>query len=229
MKKLYVGKKLYMLLLCFIGVLCLNSCQKQPEELTVGEEDETKIMDKNYIEEGWNYLEDLDSGEIMSWVQEKLDSEYDALFSEYNGSAFQRITPANELSYSPATCPDIIFYKATEEDVHVIAKKMIDEMINPLTNDSSVQSYKIISYSVEDQELIPLKENVWIIPMLNVYYKYTGTDLVTMETYIEHESELLKDDMMPLMRQGSDDAFVYILIEKDGIYRLQRALDMCKR
>ena len=163
----------------------------------------------------------------MKWLQEKMDLEYPSLFSQYNGSTVQRIAAENEVSYSPAVCPDIIFYKSAEEDVYIIVKRMIGEMMEHLANGSSIQPYKIVSYSVEEQELIPLKENIWIIPALNVYYKYTGIDLVTMETYMDAEAELLKDDMMPLMHQGSEEAFVYILVEKDGIYRLQRAMDMC--
>ena len=55
------------------------------------------------------------------------------------------------------------------------------------------------------------------------YYRYEGTDLVTMEQYIEGEPSLkLENGMMPFQRQGSDEVFLYLILQEGDVYRLQR-------
>ena len=57
--------------------------------------------------------------------------------------------------------------------------------------------------------------------------KYEGTGFAgTMEQYINSEPDLCIEGYMPLFRQGSFDEFMYILMEKDGVYRLQRLEDI---
>ena len=197
----------------------------RPITVSVDNNEDDEAFD-DYMNEGISFLNELDDTDIVLWINENFNSTYNDLFSKYNGSIIQRIASEKQLNYSPAVCPDIVYYKTSEKDLNAIVSKMIDEMMLPLTKKDTEQSYQILSYTVEKQEILPFKENVWILPMINVYYRYAGTDLVTLETYIKNESELLKNDMMPLMRQGDDSAFVYILVEKDGVYRLQRALDM---
>ena len=197
----------------------------RPITVSVDNNEDDEAFD-DYMNEGISFLNELDDTDIVLWINENFNSTYNDLFSKYNGSIIQRIASETQLNYSPAVCPDIVYYKTSEKDLNAIVSKMIDEMMLPLTKKDTEQSYQILSYTVEKQEILPFKENVWILPMINVYYRYAGTDLVTLETYIKNESELLKNDMMPLMRQGVDSAFVYILVEKDGVYRLQRALDM---
>lgn len=107
-------------------------------------------------------------------------------------------------------------------------------MITPRMEPSKDRPYTITEYEIEPQEVLPYynymsdigETRVWIVPLLDVYYSYDGVDLVSMEAYVNAESFLLKDGLMPLQRQGSSSVFVFILIEKDGVYRLQRAGDM---
>ena len=153
-------------------------------------------------------------------------------FAAYNGEKLQRITAQSIESYSPALCPDIIFYRAEEgEAIDEILNKMIDAMIQPLTEPSEVRPFTITEYRLEEQAYEIYDENVpgvWILPYLNGYYSYTGTDFVTMETIMENEPELVKDGMVPFLRQGSEEVFVYILMQEGNVYRLQRAQDMAE-
>ena len=60
-----------------------------------------------------------------------------------------------------------------------------------------------------------------MLPYLNGYYKFDGTDLVSYESLLEDYGEYAVNDCVPFMSQGSDSQFWYLLIEKDGVYRLQ--------
>ena len=102
-------------------------------------------------------------------------------------------------------------------------------MITPRMEPSKDRPYTITEYEIEPHEALPYhrgymgETRVWIVPILDVYYSYDGVDLVSMEAYVNAESFLLKDGLMPLQRQGSGSMFIFILIEKDGV---QRAEDM---
>lgn len=148
----------------------------------------------------------------------------DLYFEEYNNQSFQRIVINPPSASSPDISSDIFFSKAnSEETPSDILTKMIDSIIEPYTKEETGFSYVITDYYVEEQRLIPLGEKIWLIPYLNVYMKYAGTGFAgTMEQYINSEPNLCREGYMPLFRQGSSDEFMYILMENDGVYRLQR-------
>lgn len=151
-------------------------------------------------------------------------------FGAYNGDKLQRIAKENPDTYSPAVCSDIIFYEAEEEEeMEDIINKMIGAMIQPLTEPSQVRPFTITEYRLEEQEFYLYDENVsdvWILPYLNGYYSYIGTDFVSMETVVTEEPNKVKDGLIPFMRQGDDEVFAYVLMKEGNVYRLQRAMDM---
>ena len=66
-----------------------------------------------------------------------------------------------------------------------------------------------------------MEEHIWLVPYLNGYYKFDGTDLVSYEYLLEDYGEHAINGCVPFMSQGSHSQFWYLLIEKDGVYRLQ--------
>ena len=184
----------------------------------------------SYAEE---FLAMEDNEGIEAWLDQELGKSLPGLYADYDGTELQRsIIPGREYE-SLATCSDVIFYRAEQkEGVTNILNKMIEAMITPRMEPSKNRPYTITEYEIEPQEALPYymsgigETRVWIVPILDVYYSYDGVDLVSMEAYVNAESFLLKDGLMPLQRQGSGSMFVFILIEKDGVYRLQRAEDM---
>ena len=47
-----------------------------------------------------------------------------------------------------------------------------------------------------------------------------------MDEYTAMEPDLEKNGMMPFQKQADDGEFIFILMEQDGVYRLQRAQNM---
>lgn len=149
-------------------------------------------------------------------------------FAEYNGEKILRIAGTKDDSYSPSTCPDVIFYSADGAVSREGAlATMFEEIMKPLTVKSDTRPFTVTKYALGEQKLIAYedRENMWILPYLNGYYAYEGSDLVSMETVMQHESDI-KDGMVPLMRQGSNGTFQFILVKEGNVYRLQRAVNM---
>ena len=198
--------------------------QTEPTATIVVAEDET-----------WrSYLQDstVAGNDLERWIDEVFIGYSEAgWFDEYNGEKLQRI-PAYEngkeiTSYYPATSPDIIFYQAEKgEDLQTIVKKMISTMIEPLMESSAERSYTITEYVLEGQPMLPIEtKDMWLIKYLDGYHAYEGVQLYgNMEEAMEHVDT--KEGMVPFERQGSGVAFNYILMELNGVYRLQRAQDM---
>lgn len=148
-------------------------------------------------------------------------------FSDYNGEKVQRIAGADDDNYSPATCPDIIFYRANSyETKEEVVNAMFRAIMEPLTEKSASRPFVVTQYSLEEQQIqiYAGEENMWLLPMLNGYYAYTGTDGVTMETALNGGDVI--NGMVPFFRQGSSESFQFILIKEGNVYRLQRAVDM---
>ena len=176
----------------------------------------------------WEYLATLNDGDIEAFLEEGLEESLTGLYADYNGETIQRIVAPGEEGASPATRSDVIFYRPEqEESVSAVVEKMIEAMLTPLTEPSDSRPYTVTDYRIETQELLYYYSNngmeVCILPFLDVYYSYDGIDLVSMEAYRSAEPQLEKDGLMPLQKQGSESVFVFLLLEKDGVYRLQRA------
>lgn len=184
------------------------------------------IGNREYTE-GEKYLQKIDDQELMNWLQKDLEKGKQKMFAKYDGERVQRIVLEEYDSYSLATCSDVVFYRAEQDQQPGdVVKEMIKAMILPLMEPSETRPYTITAYKIEEQRLVPHKDGIWIIPLLDVYYSYEGVDVVTWETHMKNDSEWQKDGLLPLVRQGSEAGFVFVLMEEDGIYRLQRAEDM---
>ncbi|MGN0293531.1 MAG: hypothetical protein ACI4D3_05950 [Lachnospiraceae bacterium] len=197
---------------------------------TLPEAEETSDAENpegRFSAEGAAFLSSLESYDITKWLEEDMDESWTELFEAYNGEQIQRYCVKGDDDYSPAVCPDVIFYRPEQgESPEAIVKKMVDAMLQPLTKPSETRPFTITDYKIADQELIPLEDHVWILPAIEGYYSYEGVDLISMDEYAAAEPDLEQDGMMPFMKQAGDSEFVLILMELDGVYRLQRAQNM---
>ena len=192
-----------------------------------GESSDAERREGRFSAEGAAFLSSLDSYDITKWVEEEMDESWTELFEAYNGEQIQRVCMSEDDNYSPAVCPDVIFYRSEQGEVPEAAvNKMVDAMIQPLTKPSDNRPFTITDYKIVDQELITLEDHVWILPAIDGYYSYEGVDLISMDEYTAMEPDLERDGMMPFMKQASDSEFVLILMDLDGAYRLQRVQNM---
>ena len=168
---------------------------------------------------------------IKTWFETQLSSDYSQWYTEYDGSKLQRIDNCTYGSNIvgcgvPASC-DVIFYRAgAGEDESDALYKMIEKMVQARMVKTDHRPYVITDYSIPEQELIPISENMWLITFLEGYYAYEGSDLGTMQEIIDSGTTVTEDGLIPFMAQGSEGNFYHILIEKDGVYRLERFANM---
>ena len=115
------------------------------------------------------------------------------------------------------------------ENPEGIVVRMTNLMMEPLMTPNDSRPFTITEYVIDEQELVSVGEDIWILPYINGYYSYEGSDIVSMKECLEAEPLLDKNDLIPFMRQGSAENFVYILIKDENVYRLQRAYDMMEQ
>lgn len=154
---------------------------------------------------------------------------FDKWYTQYDGSKLQRIDnyekiPNVKYSGSIPTNDEIIYYRAGEgEDVQDVVYKMIECMVKVRMIPSEDRTCTYIEYKIPEQKIAQIAEHMWFIPFLNGYYAFTGTDLLTMKEYVmSGGTQVTEDGLIPFIAQGSDEQYFHILIEKDGVYRLQR-------
>lgn len=148
-------------------------------------------------------------------------------FEDYNGEKLHRIPGTADDNYSPAICPDIIFYRPDQdEDMEDVVRAMFKAIMEPLTEESDKRPFTVTKYFLAQQEIQNYegRENTWLLPYLNGYYAYEGTDVVTMA--VAKTGGMVQEGMVPLFRQGSDEEFQFILVREGNVYRLQRAIEM---
>ncbi len=230
---------------CLVCVLCLiggAGCSKAADEENIPTLESTMAVEESVASqvvppvsdepEEVAPVTDADQDEEGTPVTEGPVAGNDEVdwFTAYNGEKIHRIISEAPGTYSPAMCSDIIFYEAEDgESMEEIIYKMIDAMIQPLTEESEDRPFTITAYRLEEQayEVYDEKvQGVWLLPYLNGYYSYTGVDFVDMETVMQEQPDLVQDGMVPFLRQGSEEAFVYVLMREGNVYRLQRAQDM---
>lgn len=282
----YISKITVLFMVLLSVVMCCIACGKSEESTETGtQEVSTDPSEATEPAEGSTEMPEEFYQSVVTVLKEKQEELllYDALsgdllwlFTEYNGEKLQRIPGTEKDTYSPAMCPDVIYYQAEEgETLETIVAKMLDAMIMPLKEFSESRSFTILEYVLDEQELLTQKmltdriaeqiweawyelsanddfagisqegyirqsisdaesgiiylaEDMWLLPYINGYYSYEGIDMGTMEEIMELESDLSHEGMLPFMRQGSEEAFVYLLVKENSVYRLQRVVDVQK-
>lgn len=177
--------------------------------------------------EEWKvYLYHYGDGTEKKWVEEQLESDFSEWYTDYSGQKLYRIERHEgnaECTCSIANNCDVIYYDAENgETVQQVLKKMVESMIVARMKASDTRSYTITDYAIEEQHVMQIAENMWMIRGLNGYYSLEGVDQVTMNSILDSVNEVREDGLVPFVEQGSETDFWYILMEEDGVYRLQR-------
>lgn len=173
---------------------------------------------------------DIDGDGVYPWdfVTSEFIYERSRWFADYNGEKLQRIASEDE-QYMASMIPDTVYYRAdTGEKPEEFVIKMLDAMIEPLMIPSENRSYTIKKYDIREQELIQIGDGIWLLPGIRGYYDYEGTDLITMEDYVKYTERLMWNGLMPFVAEGSSSMFYYLLVEEDGVFRLQRVDEMAR-
>ena len=172
---------------------------------------------------------------FIPWIDSVLEAHLGNWYADYNGKTMHRISPSEENKEEDgiiANNSDIIYYDAKAgEDVQEVLYKMIEAMIIPRMTPSDLRSYTITDYAIEEQEVIPVSEHMWLIKYLNGYYSYEGIDgMLTMEEALDlqtmDDGVAREDGLVEFYRGGSEGVGMYLLMEKDGVYRLERLSNM---
>lgn len=164
------------------------------------------------------------------WINKQLESDFSEWYIQYDGSKLQRVvsTDPDQAGYGPTVNLDTIYYRADAgEDVQDVLYKMLESMLVARMEPEEGRSYTITDYVVGDTPVVQISEHMWLVKYLSGYYKYEGTDLVTYEEAVDdYSEEQIIDGCIPIMMQGSNNNFWYLLIEENGVYRLQRFYNM---
>lgn len=116
----------------------------------------------------------------------------------------------------------MIYYKADPfENIQSVLYKMIEAMILPRMERTDERPYTITEYAIKESPVIKISNQMWLVQWINGYYRYDGYELLTFEEYMKSESGFAIDGLLPFMRQGSSTVFNYLLIEENGVYRLE--------
>jgi hypothetical protein len=167
------------------------------------------------------FFYNIDMSDMVDYYNALANVELSKWYSAYNGETLHRIPGAE----AGGLCVnhDVIYHAAGEgADVQAVLKKMIEAMILPRMEASASRSYTITKYRLVDQPVIQIADNIWLVEHLRGYYAFEGLEgCATMEERLEYE-EATSDGMLEFSIDGGDTSeFFYLLIEENGVYRLQ--------
>lgn len=218
-------KKLSVFIMIFILLVVVGGCDRgtvQSSETDHSEkEGNTEDSQKTEIVESSG-----DDESEKDWITAMKEEDLSRWFKEYNGELVQRIK--GDGSYEDVGVTqrrEVIFYNTEENDIQEVAKMMLKTLIDPLMESTAERPYTIIRYELEEQPIKQICEDVWVIEIIKGYYEYEGTDFLPMENALQQETNP-KDGMVRFFAQGSEEAFRYIIIKQDNVYRMQFADDM---
>lgn len=170
--------------------------------------------------------------EIQSWFEALIASDYSQWYEDYDGSKLQRLGRC-EARHKGYECDvvigcDITYYRAdAEENEQIVAVKMVEEMTRARMVENDDRAYVVTAFRIPEQKLVPIADDMWLITFLQGYHAYEGRYIGgTMQDYLDSGDSLTEDGLIPVYGQGGDSNFYFILMEKDGVYRLERLNNM---
>lgn len=212
---------------------CLVPASLYYEKVWDRNEDEILAEYNAVLGEEWQqyiYSGNFQDYHDIRWINRQIKTDFSQWYIEYDGSKLQRVVSTNpdQAHYGPTVNLDTIYYQAdTNEDIQDVLYKMLEAMLVARMEPEEGRPYTITDYVVGDTPVVQISEHMWLVKYLSGYYKYEGTDLITYEEALgSYEEEYIIDGCVPIMMQGSEDNFWYLLMEKDGVYRLQRYGEM---
>ena len=166
---------------------------------------------------------------LTTWFGKEIAGDLSKWYTNYDGSKLQVIENCEGASCPANVSCTEIYYKAkkgeNEQDAII---KMMSAILDDRMTESSERPYTVTKYRVPEQDMIPISENMWFVKIIDAFYAYEGTDMLTMEQRINSGEFVTEDGLLRFMAQGSDEQFYHVLIKKDGVYHLQR-LDLMYR
>lgn len=165
----------------------------------------------------------------MTWIKQQAATDFSQWYVDYNGETVQRINHHEDGSMhcSLSICCDIIYYQSEEaESTQRILYKMIREMVDGKDDPLANCPYDIHAFDFPEQPVVQIAEDMWLLRYINGYYGYEGIDGVTIEERMETTDCHFRNGLVSLPRSEESSEYWYILIEKDGVYRLERLKDM---
>lgn len=166
---------------------------------------------------------------LTTWFGKEIAGDLSKWYTNYDGSKLQVIENCEGASCPANVSCNEIYYKAkkgeNEQDAII---KMMSAILDARMTESSERPYAVTKYRVPEQDMIPISENMWFIKIIDAFYAYEGTDMLTMEQRINGGEFVTEDGLLRCMAEGSEEQFYHVLIEKDGVYHLQR-LDLMYR
>ncbi len=165
------------------------------------------------------------------WIKELAESDFSRWYEEYNGEYSQRINNHADGSKhcSLSKCCDVIYHKNVSLQSSVI--KMFWKMTDGKDEKGINCTYDVNAFSYPEQPVVQITENMWLVRYFNGYYGYEGVDGVTYDERVTSITNYFDFDngIVSLPRDGEASEYWFILLEKDGIYRLERMENMMKR
>lgn len=160
---------------------------------------------------------------LTTWFGKEIAGDLSKWYTNYDGSKLQVIENCEGASCPANVSCNEIYYKAkkgeNEQDAII---KMMSAILDARMTESSERPYVVTKYRVPEQDMIPISENMWFVKIIDVFYAYEGTDMLTMEQRINGGEFVTEDGLLRCMAEGSEEQFYHVLIEKDGVYHLQR-------
>lgn len=177
------------------------------------------------------YKDSAEAEKYIDWINETAQSDFSEWYEDYNGEFSQRINQHTEGSqhYTLSTSCDIIYHKkvAFQNNLYMMFRKIVDgarEYSNGCT-------YEIHSYGFKEPPVVQITENMWLVRYFNGYYGYQGVDGLTQEERVAAVTNYFDFDngLVSLARDGEPSEYWFILMEKDGVYRLERLKNMMEK
>ena len=176
------------------------------------------------------YRDSKDAEKYIRWIKKLAASDFSKWYEDYNGESVQRINHHEDGSQhcSLSTCCDIIYHQNEFSNNMLI--KMFWTMVEGKEEKGINCTYKIYGVEFPEQPVVQIAEDMWLVRYFNGYYGYDGVDGVTEEERIETATPFdFRNGLISLPRDGEASEYWFILMKKDGVYRLERLKNMMER
>lgn len=177
------------------------------------------------------YKDSENAERYISWIKALMQSDFSKWYEDYNGESLQRIDNHEDGSKncSLSKCCDVIYYKNGYLQDSLI--KMFWKMVDGKYENRLNCTYDIYAFGYPEQPVVQITENMWLIRYFNGYYGYQGVDGITFDERVASITNYYEVDngAIALLRDEEASEYWFILLKKDGVYRLERMENMMQR
>ena len=122
----------------------------------------------------------------------------------------------------------VLKYRIPEQTI-LSSREVTDRILNyadQIWETGLKDPYYGITGAYESEGLFPITDGMYEIIGFHGYYAFEGIEFIPFQDALEEaiqEGTVTDDGMIPFIAQGSAGTATYILLERNGVYRLQRA------